>query len=229
MVGGTNSTIEEYPYVVVLKMFHYIQICTGTIISPNHILTAAQCVKQITKNNSNKYRVHAGNTLIGQGGTFHRIQNISIHNYTGSINDLAVIKLQNRIIFGPTKDHIDMFGSGEEIKNGSIATAIGWGNLDSNGTSAKQLQSIKMVVIDEETCTDTFTKKVNLEGRICASDFGRTQSICNGDPGSPLVVDGKLAGVATDANTNCTSWPVPNVFTEVSQYREWIDKQVLEM
>lgn len=229
MIGGNNSTIEEFPYLVALEAnLTYHDGCAGVIISQNHILTAAHCFKLDYKNPSS-YRVRAGSTLREQGGTEHEVKKFILHfGWNRKKDDLVVVQLKDPIEFDSTKQPIPMFEIGEESKNGSTAVTAGWGNVDQNGPKSNQLRSINMNIVDKKSCNGLWERGHGIEeGEICAS--GGSKSACNGDSGSPLVINSRLAGIAAYATVWCTSSPEPNVFTEIAHYREWIDKTVSAM
>lgn len=43
IVGGRHADMREAPYAVMVRLFGN-QICGGTIVSPNHVVTSAHCV-----------------------------------------------------------------------------------------------------------------------------------------------------------------------------------------
>lgn len=58
---------------------------------------------------------------------------------------------------------------------------------------------------------------------ICASrDIGI--GVCDGDSGSPLVIDGKLVGIATWTITPC-GYGDPSAFTRISPFLDWIHEK----
>lgn len=60
-------------------------------------------------------------------------------------------------------------------------------------------------------------------GTICASrEVG--VGLCDGDSGSPLVIDDKLIGIATWTITPCGLGD-PNAFTRISAYLIWIHEK----
>lgn len=42
IIGGTDVTIEEFPYQVAISVMGF-HTCGGALISPVHVLTAAHC------------------------------------------------------------------------------------------------------------------------------------------------------------------------------------------
>lgn len=229
IVNGINSTIEEYPYLAALELFGD-QLCGGAIISAHHILTAAHCFDN--SKNPYLYVVRVGSSLREDDGILLQVRDFAIHDgYNNDINDLAIVLLKDPIEFdNVTKSSIAMFDFKEESVSGSIATLAGWGRLGWNATKSKQLHRIKFNIINKRTCNNIRVEAGDgiHEGEICASDFTGSQSACFGDSGGPLVIKGRLAGIATEAS-GCSTWPAPNVFSEVAYYRKWIDGKILEL
>lgn len=234
MTGGTNCTIEQFPYLVALELYSQ-QICSGAIISPYAIITAAHCLK--FDQDPSQYRVRAGSSLRQQGGSVHGVWNFTKHGDYKTVNnvqlnDLALLWLSDPIEFdNRTTRSISLFDSGEISENGTIAFAAGWGWWKI-GVLPSQLQSIESKIIDTNTCDDIFYNgRYNLKakGLICALNLERHQSTCRGDSGGPQVINGRVAGIISFGDTGCKGWPLPNVFTEVAYFREWIDKEVLEL
>lgn len=224
MINGKISTIQEFPYVVALEIW-YQHNCGGAIISPYYVITAAHCLKY--SNDPFNYQVRAGSSFRQQGGTVHQVRKINFHpQYQYPKNDVALLRLMNVIKFdGKTISSISMFKFGEESQPGSTASVAGWGWVKEGGPTSNQLMSIKLSIVDKKACNDSYINGSSFipKGAICAS--GSHQSVCDGDSGSPLVVNGKLAGItAFMHNKNgCRSWPQPIGFTEVASVRKWID------
>lgn len=243
MIGGVESSIEEFPYLVSVEMYKNnfsMFICGGSIISSFHILTAAHCVDNFLFSIKIKlqpsYRVRAGSSLRGEGGTLHRVAESIIHeeSYWKSgvyVNDIAVLRLENPIYFDYiTKRPIKMFQSGQECKARAIAMAAGWGRLTYAGDFPKQMHCLVLKVVDKKNCSESFKAIGGLEaGEICAKFVNdkKYKSACHGDSGGPLVINGKLAGIMAHVGIGCTTLKHPNVFTEIAHYRDWIDQNLL--
>ena len=102
IIGGTQATIDEFPYQVSLRRNgdHY---CGGAIISPWHILTAAHCVVNVMKPPYRDISIQTGSSVsYGKWGDRHFIRRVVVHpNYSTSedasfANDLAVITVSSK-------------------------------------------------------------------------------------------------------------------------------------
>lgn len=237
MVDGRTSSIRDFPYQVALEKYSK-QVCGGAIISRYFVLTAAHCLKK--NYHPTTYRVRVGSSLRHRGGTLHRVQSYVIHeefressDYINAENDLALLLLENPILFDITKLPIAMFDPGQESRPGSRAVVAGWGRLWHRGAIPRQLQSIELVVLSKDECGESYRNRGGFrENEICAaaSEHSKHQSMCHGDSGSPLVIDGKLAGVvAHGGNDACSTLKYPNVFTEVAFFREWIERKISDL
>lgn len=223
MIGGRNSTIEEFPYAVLFALKEF-PICGGAILSPYFIITAAHCVEN---KNLSDIRIRAGSSSfrLDDHVTEHKVRNFTISPGRVKIErifDLAILQLVEPIVLNNvTKKSIQMFDRGEEIKSGTTATVMGWGCLDENDTDPDQLQSMNITILDRKDCPSL------LYNEICSSGVNtenKVPGICGGDSGSPVVIGGKLAAVVS-SNAKGSVY-TPNIFGVISKHRDWIDKIV---
>lgn len=230
-INARDSTIEEFPYTVSLEFDSNFR-CGGSILSSNLIVTAAHCINKT--HGPSYYQVRAGSSHVEKNGSVHWIRDYHLHNQLISNSsllgyDLAVLRLENAIeLDNKTKRSISLADGIQVV--GSIATASGWGSLRNRmGPTPDHLMSVDLKIVDTKVCNDSWMR-INesyflLEGEICASD--EIQSICFGDSGGPLVVNLTLVGITSLAN-NCTSTPIPNIFTDAVFFRNWIDQRIAE-
>ena len=54
----------------------------------------------------------------------------------------------------------------------------------------------------------------------------RDKSVCAGDSGGPLLASSGVQVGITSFGVDCTSNPLPNGFTRVSHYFDWIQEQI---
>lgn len=230
IVGGSDASIEDYPWQVFLTAGDY--MCGGTIISENWILTAAHCT--IDENgddiSSGEMNVKVGATnpyriLFGEN---YAVKNVIVHqNY--NINDIeydiAILELEEAIDF-ENAEPIKLI-SEEEVLDGAtapgvMATVTGWGLTRVNpDLFATILQEVQLPIVSNEAAAVVW-------GRIdptilMAGYLDGGKDACSGDSGGPLIVDvdgePKLAGVVSWGSENCDTY---GGFTRVSSYVDWI-------
>lgn len=74
-----------------------------------------------------------------------------------------------------------------------------------------------------EKCQEIYYFDPMTDSHLCAGTSAA--STCNGDSGSPAVVDGRLAGIVS-SGYRCDTIDIPAIFTKVSKYVNWISKYV---
>lgn len=257
IIHGIGATLEEFPFIVGLVGINGNEttFCGGAILSSNVIITAAHCMKHKLDNNMTKYGVMTNSAaLVDKNNTIvHKVINFTVHEKYDENNvlpyyDLAILQLENPID-NKTMKTIAMLEPGQNVTDGADAITAGWGDISKEGPLSQQLQSLKVRIVGKQECekawngSDWLTKIINsiyhfftghyyvrMNGFICttSTDDDENKSVCQGDSGGPLVVDNKLAGITSFVKEGCQSKPLPNVFTEVSYYRQWIDERVAE-
>ena len=150
-------------------------------------------------------------------------------------NDIALIKLSVEVTF---KEHIvpACLPNKNELYTKRVAYATGWGRTSYNRpASLSALQRVSLIVIDNSVCQSWLKEAGRREkifpGMLCAGYKEGKKDSCQGDSGSPLTteVDKKstLIGIVS-WGIGCGRPNLPGVYTRVSNYVDWIMKQVNE-
>lgn len=247
MINGQDASIEDFPYMALIKCkqkghnddSYEGEICGGSILSPWHILTAAHCFDDMEK-----CKVVVGSTLrdgsdggqVLDAATWNQHESYVRELYMKNGNDIAVLKLASRIeLDGKTRKTIDLWKY-NKIKAGTNATVAGWGWTNpSRPPYSRRLKYLNMKIVHKDQCRQTLLsltlQKILLHRQVCAisSDDDPTKSICRGDSGSPLVIDGQVSGVVSFSDYWCSTVNFPNIFTEVSPFRRWILRKLDEL
>nr|AQM58435.1 venom s1 protease with cub domain 3 [Pristhesancus plagipennis] len=234
IVNGDNVEEGQYPWIVALK-YQNQHWCGGSIITEEHILTAAHCTvnrlpehfKVITGTINNTYTHH---------GQILTVKKIFEHEYVAGqlhLNDVAVMWLNEKIKFSPRVGRICLTPNKLPITNQYI-TVMGWGNLgEKAGWRSPQIMKRAHVrVMDYNTCSflwyRTFdTSKVD---RVCVWAANRTA--CYGDSGGPLVWHDpetkRYIQVALVSFGRGCGFDAPQVNTNVAHFYPWILKIISE-
>jgi secreted trypsin-like serine protease len=199
--------------------------CTGTLIAPNVVLTAAHCEALHT-------RVFVGNSLSKKGREF-RVRKHLRHKQFDSVfrNDLMILILEKKV----TGVKPRALATKALIDAATTARVVGFGTTDVHATQGFGIKRKTDVPIVSQGCSGT------VDGKSDASVYGchRDREIvagkplflhdtCKGDSGGPFFVkDAKgrwlLAGVTsrgTDLST--TLCGDGGLYVRVDAYADWI-------
>ena len=247
VVGGIDASITEVPWQVYVEINVAAGnfACGGTIISEHWVLTAAHCVA-----NEQQQTVAAANVRVYAGADSrpfsNRIQryNVSaviIHpNYNALVNDIALLRLTSdikppaqpiKLIEPASQNDADLEFSYGHADNLFLS---GWGRTSADGTASTQvLQKTLLTGVDDNYCADDWGWRSDFsQYYVCANAINAGS--CSGDSGGALVWQDKnavadtdygyrLIGVVSFGNTRqCAYNPLPDVYTQVSLYLNWI-------
>jgi trypsin len=177
IVGGENSFPSSWGWAVSLQIFgsHF---CTGSIVSPLHVITAAHCVTEdfVMKLTS----VVVGIDRLSETDDSATVQVRSVsdafihpsyyYNDTEIVNDIAVLRLNESLAISSEMATARLclprvVPSGREADypaNSAMLVAIGWGKLEYEAPSIPsdlhlQQVTLKAVPVDDEMCAGFVT------------------------------------------------------------------------
>jgi len=242
IVGGSKTLSGEFPWQILLTREFtndededMMAMCGGSIINEEFILTAAHCVsdgKDVTE-----YKVYLGeHDLDRKEGTeiLTYVQKIISHErYDPKLthNDIALVKLKGKIDFKNKHKFLKPIClASPTTQTGKDCYATGFGQRKSKGPNSQILLKVYEPLYDVTTCKAKL-KYVDYKTNICGG--GRTSvgsGTCMGDSGGPLqckASDGKWYQVGiTSWGIPCGNRGLPDVFTRVSAYYDWIQKTI---
>ncbi|KAK9509888.1 hypothetical protein O3M35_004780 [Rhynocoris fuscipes] len=230
IVNGDFVDEGQYPWIVALK-YRNNPHCGGSIITEQHILTAAHCT---VNRRAEDFHVITG--TINNGHTRHgqilSVRKIFEHDYVAGrlhLNDVAVMWLNEKIKFSHHVGRICLTPNKLPINNEYI-TVMGWGNLGPNAgwKSPQMMKRAHVRVMDYNTCSFLWYRTFDTSNpdRICVWASNRTA--CYGDSGGPLVWHDpetkRYIQVALVSFGRGCGFEAPQVNTNVAHFYPWIMK-----
>uniref|UniRef100_A0A1A9WSD9 Lectizyme n=1 Tax=Glossina brevipalpis TaxID=37001 RepID=A0A1A9WSD9_9MUSC len=221
MVLGSNARPGQFPYIVSLHRGNR-QICGGSIITSNYILTAAHCLQFQIGTISihiapHQFSIRAGSISSKRGGITVQVASFTkFPGFRGFSGDIAVIRLAQPLNFTDKIRPIRL--SNSDPPNMTVVETAGWGRLYSNGPQSEILQFISMSALSNDWCR-ILDPRIN-ESFLCLLSKG-SNGVCQGDSGGPAVYNDRLVGVANYITGYCGSRH-PDMFASVAHYANWI-------
>ncbi|XP_016946465.1 trypsin iota-like [Drosophila biarmipes] len=221
---GNPTTIQEVPWLVSIRAKNK-HICSGVIINPKFILIAADCLETL---DISEIKVRVGMTDRDSGPT-ERVCDETIHARHPKYfldGNLSLLKLCQPLSLSAEVRAIEIIDKQpQKDDEGSVA---GWGSLTQWrykyracwADYSKVLRKTDVQLMDIKECATKrkrfFFNLSTSEVNICSA---KEELGCSYDAGSPLVIDGKLAGIITTG----TCLAKPEIYASLFSYRKWIE------
>ncbi|CAG7723780.1 unnamed protein product [Allacma fusca] len=234
---------EDYPSLV--SIIAYVsetqaKYCGGTVITENHLLTAAHCFDPDVK----KYAAILGsrhNTFATGRGSQEVIfgpeawtKNPGYEgNKTGHIFDTAVITLPKTI---KLSNKIQTIRLAKKVYTNNVRV-VGWGKNDCNGNSIYETYLYaKGWIVDDDTCSTQWDEPTHAS-QFCAqfkNEKGELSGSDGGDSGGPLYAtadDGQDVEIGTVSQSmkhnfgtpqQCTNVAIPMKYGKIAEAEAFI-------
>lgn len=197
--------------------------CSGSLIAPRAVLTAAHCVRTPRGRERRVRRARVGNP---NGTTQNlRVAEIVVHpDYAPARpergNDLAILKLVDDARATP----IPLLTDDSSASQGTRLRVWGFGITRARSNRATRLREARLELLSPFHC---FSGDVQGMARTRMCGANPSSGVCPGDSGAPVLVEvgGTLhqlgvVSLAIDNARRCTE--SATVMTRVSAYSDWI-------
>jgi len=241
IVGGTETEINEYPWMAVIATTAESQFCGGSLIGTQWVITATHCMfkdqDQTIPQTAEEIVVVLGeHDLFDQNESkiprkVVKVSQIIKHESYDKItsnNDIALLKLAEEVDLN-TYTPVCLPNTADNGKyDGKNAWVYGWGTTSYGGVGAQKLLEVEVPVVSNSVCQAAMTQYQITDAMLCAGGQLNKDG-CQGDSGGPLTVDdnGKhvLIGDVSFGN-KCGLEGQYGVYGDVAYFRTWIDTNV---
>jgi secreted trypsin-like serine protease len=232
IIGGTAVAPGQLPsmaYVLFSTAAGQHFSCTGTVVAPTLVLTAAHCGFAYPS----RYEIVIGVPNLDDAGPTN-IFRVSAATpdplYAGSpgTNDAALLTLTTPTAAPPVK--LAAASVTAASLSGSPAQIAGWGSAVPGQAPINQLQTASTVIQSPSYCASIYAT-YNAGDQVCALDYpSDTAATCAGDSGGPLFLVAAggppvQVGIVGFGAGDCDP-TIPDFFTAVSAVSPWIAAQI---
>ncbi|KAF6215323.1 hypothetical protein GE061_010075 [Apolygus lucorum] len=237
IVGGKFYKTNEYPFIVGIARVEtggYAPFCGGSIITPNHVITAAHCTAILIRDRA-RSAVLLGThdrSKASPGAVIINVASIQQHaGYVPKIftNDISILTLASSINFNKIIGPVCLPHYGLDV-TGQTVRVLGWGAEKFLDTMTMQPKKLDTTAININQCSAAWGGIISTSNPTQICSLSKDETACQGDSGGPVVwLDPQtnrytLVGVVS-FGASCTD-ARPTVYSSVAAYLPWIQQQI---
>lgn len=230
IVGGAAVPNGKYPFVTALLDKGYgnaydRQLCGGTLIDSDKVLTAAHCVSGVDARN---LQTATGRTVLDSGqGQVRNVSDLVVHpRFDAAVGtyeyDAAVITLKRPV--SNIQPVALATGAQDNLERAGLsATIAGWGNTEKQPASGfgdidypNRMQEAQVPLVADAEASQSYPNYVSAL-MVAAGKVGKDS--CQGDSGGPMFAqtpNGPTQIGITSFGTGCGAPDYPGVYAEVN-------------
>ena len=158
IIGGKPSVKGERPWMAALTIGGQ-QICGGSLIDKQWVLTAAHCVEDIQANEMSSFNVRLNVMDLANENEGETIAVTAVYPHAsysqGAAADIALLKLATPATVEPVTIADSQFMT-SHVRPGITTTVSGWGNRSaSGGDFSTKLHQVNVPLVSREQCNSS--------------------------------------------------------------------------
>jgi secreted trypsin-like serine protease len=243
IVGGRAGSITEFPFLsfIEAREGEHGFACTGSVVAPRVILTAAHCVDDLDHGGltpAKNYALATGVTSTAEAKPENIFRVTEAHVFPGfdpgTLHGDAAILILDR----PTSAPLLALAGEADVAlyaGGTSVELAGWGLTGANAKEEPEgLRTTSMVVQSPSVCrakTHGYFSPFSASAQMCTLDLPSKKSGgCFGDSGGPTIghrPDGTLVelGIISTGGDSCST-KRPNVMTRTDFVSSWVSEWI---
>ncbi len=224
IMGGNLATNGQFKFAVGIQFEGSIgspTYCTGTLITPDVVLTAAHCAKY-----QYSAKVYLGDVnFLSPNAEEITSTDFTVHEdflTTPLQNDLAIIRLPHPVQTSATIQPLSVMK--ETVNADDDVTTIGFGATSSSNWL---LNYADLQVTSDNTCQTIYGSQYVLFEQFCLNN-PNFECLVGGDSGGPTTNQAgtELYGVNSYSTAGGCMFGSAGVDTAVGDYKAWLDQKV---
>uniref|UniRef100_A0A1E1WVS9 Putative serine proteinase chymotrypsin-like protein n=1 Tax=Tityus obscurus TaxID=1221240 RepID=A0A1E1WVS9_TITOB len=226
--GGRFVNPGEFPWMVFIRLTDELN-CSGFLISPSFVLTAAHCMFRPVE----ELWARLG-TVDRESGPQYRFQSLLVHPDYSNLTyygDIALLKLTSPVDFNENVNRICLANNADYYLPNIPVLQMGWGRFSNETADITRILKVteEGYIFDHDVCSYMFNlfNYTLWNGTVCIRNSG-SDGVCEGDSGGPLVTRNGDTYIAIGLESigfydNCNvDNTFAEIFTELLHHRQWI-------
>ena len=218
--------------------FGGVKECSGALITPQAVLTAAHCVTSqdpVLTVQSVLISYHDHDLVDYFDNELTTAVAITVHpgyDFDTLLNDIALVEVDSvdHTLEGVGFVCLPDPNQSSSAYDNTEAVVTGWGATEPDPNSSSEvLLGGTVSIIDHETCANQWEGQENVDESTMMCNAGDGVYQCYGDRGGPITVlneQGRVEVIGIASWGNCGQNGLPSVATRVTTYVTWIESNI---